>query len=200
MLSFTLKTILKLLHPLIPFITSEIYTHFDADEQLGLASWPEVDENLLDPEAEQEFDHLREAVGAVRNLRSEANLSPSQSITIFADGPAASILYNNRDVFQDLTRSKLLEGKPEGMSLSQVVPDIEVVLPFAGLIDGREWRDRQEKRVAQLKKDQERSNKKLSNDKFIRNAPAEVVQEERRRLTETGELLAQIQASLLRVG
>ena len=199
-LSFTLKTILKLLHPLIPFITSEIYTHFDADEQLGLASWPEVDENLLDPEAEQEFDHLREAVGAVRNLRSEANLSPSQSITIFADGPAASVLYNNRDVFQDLTRSKLLEGKPEGMSLSQVVPDIEVVLPFAGLIDGREWRDRQEKRVAQLKKDQERSNKKLSNDKFIRNAPAEVVQEERRRLTETGELLAQIQASLLRVG
>ena len=154
----------------------------------------------MDPEAEQEFDHLREAVGAVRNLRSEANLSPSQSITIFADGPAASILYNNRDVFQDLTRSKLLEGKPEGMSLSQVVPDIEVVLPFAGLIDGREWRDRQEKRVAQLKKDQERSNKKLSNDKFIRNAPAEVVQEERRRLTETGELLAQIQASLLRVG
>ena len=199
-LSLALKTILKLLHPLIPFITSEIYTHFDADEQLGLVSWPEVDENLLDPEAEQDFERLREAVGAVRNLRSEANISPSQSITIYADGPRASILYNNRGVFQDLTRSKLLEGKPEGMSLSQVVPDIEVVLPFAGLIDAKEWQDRQEKRVAQLRKDQDRSSRKLSNDKFISNAPVEVVKEERRRLAETEELLAQIQASLLRVG
>jgi valyl-tRNA synthetase len=198
-LSATFKTILKVLHPLIPFITSEIYAQFGDKEQLGWSSWPEVDDSLLDPEAEQEFERLREAVGGVRNLRKEANLSPSQHIPIFANGVGAPVLYNNREVFQDLTRSELLDDRPEGASISQAVPHIEIILPFAGLVNVTEWRNRQERHVAELIKDRDRSTKKLSNDKFVENAPKDVVDEERRRLAETEELINHTEASLLRI-
>ncbi len=191
-----LTTILKLLHPLIPFITSEIYEAMGLEQELGYASWPVSDEPLIDDVAEREFTHLQNAVTATRNLRAEGNVPPSQLINVFAEGLASSVLHQNKAVFEILSRTTLLDAVPEGPSLSQVVPEIELKLPFAGLIDLNEWKARQEKRLTELQKNLETSERKLSNEKFVSGAPAAVVEEERRRLAEFKELIAGIQQSL----
>ena len=200
---FVLKTvlthILKLLHPLVPFITSELYEALGFEEQVGLASWPETDDSLISPEAEVAFKHLQDAVGAVRNLRAEAGLSPTQTINVYAQGEAAHVLTENREVFEGLARVTLLADAPTGAALSQLVPDIELKLPFEGLIDVDEWRARQEKKLQEVKKNLSISERKLSNEKFVANAPDEVVAEERRRLEEAKALLAGLEASLAQV-
>jgi valyl-tRNA synthetase len=199
-LQTVLTNILKLLHPLIPFITSEIYEAMSYEQELGYESWPVADELLLDESAEKEFAHLQNAVTATRNLRTEGNVPPSQLINIFAQGTAASVLRENKTVFEILSRTTLLDAAPEGASLSQLVPDIELKLPFAGLIDVNEWKNRQEKRLVELQKNLETSERKLSNEKFVSGAPAPVVEEERRRLAEFKELSQGIQKSLGSLG
>ena len=197
---FVLKTVLthiiKLLHPLIPFITSELYEALGHEEQLGLANWPKTDDSLLDETAERDFARLQDAIGAVRNLRSEANVDPVQKINIYASGAKASVLTDNKDVFELLAKVMLLEAKPEGSSLSQVIPDIRLELPFEGLIDVEEWKTRQAKKLAALQKDKIKGEKKLGNPKFTDNAPEHVVAEERRRLEEVSELIKGIEGSL----
>ena len=84
-------------------------------------------------------------MSAARNLRTEANLNPTQKINLYARGDAAGVLYDNREVMESLARATLLEEKSGGASLSQVVPGLELQLPFEGLVDVGEWRQRQEK-------------------------------------------------------
>ena len=189
-------SILKLLHPLVPFITSELYEALGREVQLGNADWPVVNETIINETAERDFAHLQDAVTAARNLRTEANLNPTQKINLYARGDAADVLYGNREVMESLARTTLLEEKPEGASLSQVVPGIELHLPFEGLVDVDEWRQRQEKRLAELEKNFQKSEKKLSNPKFVENAPDEVVAEERRRLGEAKTLIEGVKESL----
>jgi valyl-tRNA synthetase len=195
-LQTVLVAVLKLLHPLIPFITSEIYEAFGFDHELGYASWPLADDLLIDETAEKEFEHLKNAVTATRNLRAEGNIPPSQLINVYAQGKASSVLHANKSVFEMFSRTTLLEAAPEGVSLSQVVPDIELKLPFAGLIDVNEWKARQEKRLKELQKTLETSERKLANEKFVQGAPAAVVEEERKRFTESRALIEGIQKSL----
>lgn len=195
-LQAVLLDILKLLHPLIPFITSEIYEAFGFEQELGYANWPVADESLIDEAAEKEFEHLKNAVTATRNLRAEGNIPPSQLINVYAQGAASSILHANKSVFEILSRTTLLDVAPEGVSLSQLVPDIELKLPFAGLIDVNEWKVRQEKRLKDLQKTLETSERKLANEKFVSSAPAHVVEEERKRFRESKELIIGIQSSL----
>ena len=195
-LAKTLTDILKLLHPLTPFITSELYEALGHKQQLGWASWPQVIPNLIDTDAERDFTRLQNAVTGVRNLRIEANLPPSQDISVSVSGAGARTLQENQAVFKSLTRAALLETPVEGASLSQVAPELELKLPLAGLVDLAEWRARQEKRLKDLHVNRDKSTKKLSNAKFVQNAPEEVVAEEKRRLTEADELIAGLEASL----
>ncbi len=191
-----LETILKLLHPITPFVTSELFEALGADEQLGWSAWPEADDGLIDDEAERDFGHLKDAVAAARNLRAEANLPPSQTVRLYGEGDAAGVLLANRAVFETLVRGELLAVAPTGASLSQSLPGLELRLPFEGLIDVDEWRARQRKRLDEVRNDQAKSAKKLANVRFVANAPSAVVEEERRRLAEADGLIAGIEASL----
>ena len=195
-LAKTLTDILKLLHPLVPFITSELYEALGHKEQLGWAIWPEADEVLVDTDAERDFARLQDAVTGVRNLRVEANLPPSQEITVSVSGVGAQTLLANQAVFRSLTRANVSDEPVTGASLSQMVPDLELKLPLEGLVDIAEWRARQEKRLKDLQNDRDKSAKKLANAKFVQNAPAEVVAEEKRRLAEAEGLIAGLEASL----
>ena len=133
-LARTLTDILKLLHPLIPFITSELYEALGFETQLGWASWPQVDKELLDADAERDFIRLQNAVTGVRNLRAEANVPPSQEISVSVSGAGAEALQANPAVFKALTRANVLDTAVEGASLSQVVPELELTLPLTGLV------------------------------------------------------------------
>ncbi len=199
-LAKTLTDILKLLHPMVPFITSELYEALGFETQLGWANWPQVAPKLVDTDAERDFKRLQDAVTGVRNLRAEANLPPSQEITVSASGVGAPTLHDNQAVFKSLTRANLLGEPVTGASLSQVVPDLELKLPLGGLVDIGEWRARQEKRLKDLQGSRDKSAKKIANAKFVENAPAEVVTEEKRRLAEAQELIAGLEATLAGLG
>ena len=199
-LKTTLEAILKLLHPIIPFVTSELHQALVGGEQLGLSGWPELDAALIDAGAEADFGRLMEAVSAARTLRAEANLDPARTIRLYGEGPAAALLTDNADVFESLARAELLAELPSGASLSQPLPDLDLKLPFEGLIDVNEWRQRQQKRLAQLDADRAKGEKKLANERFVANAPEAVVAEERRRLEEAEALIAGIEASLAKLG
>jgi valyl-tRNA synthetase len=196
LLKDVLTNILGLLHPLIPFISSELYQALGYEEQLAMAAWPTVDEGLIDEDAELQFGILKEAVAAVRNLRSEANLAPSRTISVYVEGPSETFLQENRLVFESLARADLLQASPAGAVLSQHLPELEIRLPLEGLIDVEDWRARQQKKLGDLESKKARSEKKLANDKFVLNAPPAVVEEERRRLTEMEDLMSAIRNSL----
>ena len=190
-----LVDILKLLHPLIPFITSELYEALGYEPELGLSAWPSYDPAQYDPQAEQDFAQLQAAVGAVRNLRAEANLPPNQEIPIVVQGEAAEVLTANADIFSSLAKARL-EPSLQGASLAQMLPGLELRLPLEGVIDVEAWQQRQHKRLSELEQEKTRSQKKLANEKFRANAPAEVVAEEERRLAEAQRLEQQIRSSL----
>jgi len=135
-------------------------------------------------------------VGAVRALRAEADLPPSQVIPVHVSGEAREALERQADVIAALARAELMDDAPEGASLRQVLSNVELRLPLEGLVDVGAWRARQEKRLADLHADVTKSEKKLGNEKFVANAPEEVVAEERRRLEEAKRLIEGVQASL----
>lgn len=196
----TLEAILALLHPILPFITSELYEDLGHQDQLALAPWPEARPEAHDPQAERSFARLQAAVGAVRALRAEADLSPAQAVTIHLEGPGAEGLRANADVLSALARATVAVGAPEGSALLHVLPEVEIRLPLAGLVDEGAWRERQGTRIAKAEAERERSRKKLANTKFVENAPAEVVEEERRRLEEAEALSRRLRSALERLG
>ena len=195
-LRYVLEAILKLQHPLMPFVTSELYRALGNERQLALAEWPQARAEHLDPAAEREFAHLQAAVGAVRSLRSDAEASPSARLEVHLDGPGAARVRAVADLFEALARARLLEGAATGPALSQAVPELEVTLPLAGQVDVAEYRARQQRRLQKLAQERERSAKKLANERFTANAPAEVVEEERRRLAEADDVIARVSGLL----
>src|SRR5690606_18988586 len=159
-----LEAVLKLLHPMMPFVTSELYQALGHAEQVAESEWPTADDSLLDPEAEAAFERVMSAVTAARNLRSEAELSPSRTIEVWAHGPGASGLSSAKGLFESLARATLREGLPEGAALVGALPDVELRLPLAGQVDVAAYGERQRGRLEKARAEMERSGKKLSNE------------------------------------
>ena len=195
-LRYALVTILKLQHPLMPYVTSELYRALGHDEQVALESWPQPKGEHLDAAAEREFGHLQAAVGAVRALRSDAEAAPSARLEVHLDGPGAGRIAAAAELFGALARASIAGGKPEGPALTQAVPELEVTLPLSGQVDVDEYVARQERRLAKLEAEHAKSEKKLGNEKFVANAPAEVVEEEKRRLEEAADVMARVKGLL----
>jgi len=206
-LRVVLDGVLQLLHPIVPFVTSELWEAVgraagDGERpQLAVASWPEPLAAWQDAAAERDFARLQAAVGAVRALRADADLSPGQTVPIVIDGPGADALRAELEVFASLARIDPLDGDaaPAGGSLAQAVDDVVLRLPLAGLVDVTAWRNKQQKRLEAQRRDADRSRAKLANERFVAGAPAEVVAEERRRLAEAERLAEAIASSLRQV-
>jgi len=205
----TLRTVLEgvltLLHPIVPFVTSELW---DAvGRALGLAerpqlaesAWPTPRPERVDAAAERDFARLQAAVGAVRALRADADLPPGQQVPLIVEGPGAATLLDESPVFGALARVVVRGPSGAGASLAQPVDDLLLRLPFEGVVDVDAWAARQEKRLAAQRSEAARSRAKLAQERFVANAPAEVVAEERRRAAEAERLAAAIEASLAQV-
>ncbi|AEB11614.1 valine--tRNA ligase [Marinithermus hydrothermalis] len=194
-----LETLLKLLHPLMPFVTSEIYAALKGEgQELALAPWPEPAQEV-DPEALAAFKTLQDAVSATRALRAELGLPPQQEVRVYVDGEGVRTVLENAAFFRFLARAEAQAGRPE-KALSAVTPSVTVFLEPEGLVDLSAWRSRQEKRLKELEKLAASSEKKLGNPRFVERAPREVVEAERARLKETQAQIARIRENLARLG
>jgi valyl-tRNA synthetase len=192
-LLWALERTLKLLHPVMPFVTEEIWSFIPgARGLLAIEPWPEADESRVDPEAESEVGRLIEAVTALRRYRDEVGAKASVPVRgrLVAEGYEAL-----RPQLARLARFELVDdASPDGDVLATVpIPGGGMqVLPSAAF-DADEARARIAARREQLAKEVERAERKLANEQFVAKAPPEVVEEERRKLEEYREALRRLE-------
>ena len=180
-LKAVLEHILKLLHPFMPFITSELYAALGHRRQLALRVWPTADAALHDAEATRAFDALRTAVDSARSLKSELGLSPQDRLNVAVEGELAGIVTDNARVVEGIARVQLVPAL-EGRTLSAVEPGVTILAPLEGTVDIADWLGKQKKRLAEFDKQIRQAQGKLSNEGFVARAPAEVIEEEKRRV------------------
>jgi valyl-tRNA synthetase len=195
-LQSTLAALLKLLHPIMPFITSELYQTLTGDaEQLALQDWPAAGER--DRVAEKAFETLQDTITATRNLRAELAIPPQQEIAVQLEGPGASLVLDNLPLFRFLGKAQASLGSPE-KAVAQVTASTTVYWKPEGDMSG--FLQRQQRRLADLEKQVEQGEKKLANPGFVERADPAVVQAERERLLENQARLKRIQQNLARLG
>jgi valyl-tRNA synthetase len=202
-----LAKLLHLLHPLTPFITEELWQRrYDAPGGLLIAApWPQLDEVLVDPEAEAEIDWLIRAIGALRVARSELRVPPATKLRLEVHDAAPDTvqrLRRHREALLRLARLSALdtaEGVPAKGALQVIVDEATFALPLAGVIDLDEERRRLDKELAKATAELERFDQKLANPKFLERAPAEVVDEQRSRRAEAEQTRQKLVAARARI-
>ena len=189
-----LEAIMRLAHPFMPFITEEIWQTIKGSagvegETLMLQSYPVADQDKVDEKAEQDIEWLKGFITGIRNIRAELNIGPSkplQAILRNASEDDINRLEENRTFLMSLAKLEEISILPVGeeapMSTTQLVGNMEVLVPMAELIDKDAEIARLSKEVEKLAKEVQRFEGKLSNEKFVGNAPAAVVEKEKAKL------------------
>lgn len=195
-LAYTLHAVVKMLHPMIPFVTAELYTALGGAGDVARSQWPAVVDRFSDEAAEREFVFLEQVTSAIRNLRTLADRAPGEQLTIQVLGTDAERIIAGADIVGALSRSQLVNEEPAGPALKVALPGVQLALEFAGEEALEQYLDRQQNRLAKAASERARSEKKLSSEKFVQNAPTAVVEEERRRLAEAEQLVTEIQRVL----
>ncbi|MGM0574235.1 MAG: valine--tRNA ligase [Myxococcota bacterium] len=186
---------LRLLHPFMPFVTEEIWTRLPLADRpapsLVVAPWPEPDERRVDAEARASLDQVIGVIDAVRTVRGQNRISPKVGLKVVVSAPdeaTAGLVSSAADYLAHLARVEDLETgvdapRPPRSAVS-VAGDCTVYIPLEGVVDLDEEVARLEKAMGKLDKEIGKLDKKLSNEKFLQNAPAEVVASDRERLEE----------------
>lgn len=186
-LAYVLDMILKLMHPLMPFVTEEIWQHIPHQgETIMLADWPTVNETDSNNDAIQEMALVQSIIRSVRNIRAEMNVAPNKPIDMRikpATDKEQAILLKNKSYLERFCHPEILEidilmSIPE-KSLSTVVTGAEIYLPLEGLINIEEEIERLKKEHEKLTFEVDRVKKKLNNPGFVKKAPTHVVDEEK---------------------
>lgn len=189
-LFIVLKDILKLLHPFMPFITEEIWSHLpEIDKALIISSWPMYKEEYNFKESEDRIVYIMEAIKGIRNGRAEMNVAPSRKakiIFVTEDEKVKSILEYGERYFINLASAEEVEIKKDKAKIGddniQVVIDrAEIFLPLKDLIDFKKELGRLEKEKEKLEGELKRVRGKLSNDGFLKKAPEHIVEAERQK-------------------
>ncbi len=206
---WTLKTVLiqslKLLHPYMPFITEEIFcTLQDEEESIMISSWPVYREDWHFPAQEAEVERIKEAVRAIRNVRSSMNVPPSkkvQVILVSESGEVRDIFERGRVFFASLAGASevTIQADRAGIAddaVSAVIHQAVIYMPFAELVDVEKERERLKKEEERLKGELARVNGMLSNEKFLSRAPEAKIAEEKAKKEKYAQMMAQVQERL----
>jgi len=186
---YVLLQILRLLHPIMPFVTEEIYHLLPGVEEsdfLNSLGWPQASPKSINDELERDFETVQSVIGAIRNIRAEMDIPPGKKADVLirtADERIAGILKEQQAQLINLGRISHLEIgttiKKPPLSASSVVPNCEIYIPLAELIDLEEERLRLQKELDSQSKYLDKIKKKLSNFDFLERAPADVIQAEK---------------------
>ncbi|MFW5986483.1 MAG: class I tRNA ligase family protein, partial [Halanaerobiales bacterium] len=187
-----LETIMRLLHPVMPFITEEIWQKLPGTgETVMNTDWPEPDNNAIDKRAEKEMKLLMDVIKYIRNIRNEMKVNPGKEIAAILNtsGEILNILQKGTAYIKDLAgvgELKLtvnLNEKPD-KSATAVVSNIEVILPLEDMVDLDKEIARLEDEVKEVESEIDRARGKLNNEGFVNNAPEELVEAEREKVKE----------------
>ncbi|MDD3796922.1 MAG: valine--tRNA ligase, partial [Lachnospiraceae bacterium] len=206
---WTLKTVLiqalKLLHPFMPFITEEIFCTLQSEEEsIMISSWPEYTQDWDFEEDEKAVETIKEAVRAIRNVRTGMNVPPSRKAKVFvvSDKEEIRTIFENGRVFfatlgyaSEVTVQQNKEGIAED-AVSALIHEASIYMPFAELVDIEKEIERLKTEEKKLEKELARSNGMLKNERFISKAPQEKIDEEKAKLEKYTQLMTQVQERL----
>lgn len=201
-----LSVILRLLHPVMPFVTEELWRQLpNSAGSIMAAVFPEPAQSLVDNHAEEQMAVVADVTTAIRNIRGEMNIPPAAKLEAKAYGPdnLVGLLEAHGEYIKDLARLSTLEARRDGerprMAASAVVRELEIFVPLEGILDFEEEGRRLQKEIGKLEPELARSKKKLTNDEFLARAPAEVVAKERDKLERLSSKLEKFQTQLERL-
>ncbi len=206
---WTLKTVLinalKLLHPYMPFVTEEIFTTLqDEEESIMISSWPEFKEEWNFEADENAVDTIKDAVRGIRNLRAEMNVPNSKKATVYVVSEKEEI----RNIFEDakvffatlgFASEVIVQTDKTGIAddaVSTVIHDAVVYMPFAELVDIDKEIERLKKEQKRLEGEIKRCNGMLNNPNFVGKAPAAKIEEEKAKLEKYTGMLATVEERL----
>ena len=206
---WTLKTVLgnalKLLHPYMPFITEEIYcTLCSEEESIMISKWPEYTEEWNFQKEEQEVETIKEAVRAIRNVRTGMNVPPSKKAQVYVvseDEEVRGIFENGRIFFATLGYASEVHVQADKAGIgedavSAVIHKAVIYMPFAELVDIEKEIERLKKEEERLTKELARVNGMLGNEKFVSRAPQAKIDEEKAKLEKYTQMMDQVKARL----
>ncbi|MBI5557888.1 MAG: valine--tRNA ligase [Deltaproteobacteria bacterium] len=202
-----LESVIKLLHPVIPFVTEEIWHALPGErESIMNAPYPEQNPGWDDPEAETTAQLVMGLIGAIRNIRSEMQIHPSARIEVIVichNQGRAALIDQHRAAIQGLTRANTLallhEGHGPKGAASAIFEDVEICVPLEGLIDVQKELEKLAKEQAKLEKQLQQSQGKITNEKFLANAPEDVVNKEKEKVEILSATLLKIDDSKKRL-
>ena len=206
---YTLKTVLsdalKLLHPFMPFITEEIFCSLNPDApSIMIAQWPEFAEEKKDLQAENILSRAKDLVRGMRTVRKDMNVPPSKKATLIitsSDEKVRKLFAENTGIYAGLAGAgevKVQEGT-EGVdetAVSFIIPDTTVYIPLNELVDLAKEKERLLKEQKRLEGELKRSRAMLSNEKFLSKAPEAKVAEEKEKLAQYEQMMADVSARL----
>lgn len=187
MLGYVLETVLKLLHPFVPFVTEEIFRILHPDKALIVEEWPKYNKRLTYYAEAKAFEGVMNLIKAVRNIRAEMNVAPSKRVTLLIKDNEHRPFFEKTAMFIEklagASHVEFVKEKPTDVKVSTAVSDsVEVYIPLGELVDT-------EKEIARLTKELENTEKEilraegmLGNQKFVANAPKALVEKERDKL------------------
>lgn len=191
-----LKEVLVLMHPIMPFVTAEIWSVLPGagGSDIALERFPEVRPACVQPEAEKRMEMVQGVISAIRTIKAELNIAPTTRLNAMvrvASEEALAELQANDEVICVLARlNELTLGTDVAgpkASASAVVEGNEVIVPLEGLVDFDAELARLDKELGKLGKEKEKLEAKLANESFVSRAPADIVAKERARAEELGE-------------
>jgi valyl-tRNA synthetase len=206
-LAFVLDGILKLIHPFMPHVTSEIwqtFTQSDERDDISIQSYPIADVSLIDPELDREFELLIGVTRTIRNLRAEAELKRIVKVAIIIQSDSETerqIIERGRTYLCDLAQIEELTivdklAEEPVRSIASVFATVQIILPLTGVVDLEAFKAKIQKKIDKIDKEIESIHSRLNNPKFIERATAEVVQQTKDSLAETEKQQEILQARL----
>jgi valyl-tRNA synthetase len=206
-----METLLRLAHPIIPFITEEIWQRMAplagaSGETIMQQPYPVPDAGMLDERASSEIDWVRTFIVGVRKIRSGMNIDPRKLLPVLVQNGSdadRNLLQRNRPYLESVGRIQdvtWLDGNDTGPeSATALVGDMKLLIPLAGLIDKEAENIRLSKELAKKTGELERCEKKLANANFVDKAPAAVVDKERARASELQSAITSLQEQQRRI-
>ena len=205
--TFVLKQCMHMLHPVIPFITEEIWQRLknDGEADLVKAAWPESIDRI-DEAAESEMAFVQDVITGIRTARGEMNIPPAARANLLyrtADNNIVRMLDAHGNYIESLARIDSIVAITDTSDLQSaaavIVNGAELFIPLAGLIDIELEKKRLDKEIGRLEKQVTGLEKKLSNDSFLAKAPAEVVAKDKQKLHDFAEKLGKLKQNLERL-
>ena len=198
---------LKLLHPIMPFITEEIYTKlYNNDESIMISKWPEYDNNLNYEKEIQAVEELKNIIIGIRNIRVQRNVHPSKkSKLIFVTSDLKETVKDSEPWLLKLGFGSEIQVKDNKEEIPQnamavLANGVELYMPFEELVDIVEEKERLQKEKERLQSEIQRATKMLSNPGFVNKAPAEKIQEEKDKKAKYEDMLVLVESRLLEIG